>query len=82
MSHRRMGGLTVVARELSAARGKLVTRQGVYMWWKRRARNGFPDRRPMPNGKGTKRELFDIDEVIAWYDVYMSKPWQGRKRSD
>ena len=76
-----MGGLTVAARELTSVRGKLVTRQGVYMWWSRRDRNGFPERRPVVNEKtGATRLLFDLDEVLAWYDTYMSLPWQGRKR--
>lgn len=80
MAQRRMGGLTTVANELTETRGKLVTRQGVYMWWKRRERNGFPERHQVTVKSGLTRHLFDIDEVIGWYDLYMSKPWQGRKR--
>lgn len=81
MSQRRMGGLTVVARELTETRGKLVTRQGVYMWWKRRDKNGFPDKHTVITRSGGTRQQLDVDEVIAWYDDYMSKPWQGRKRA-
>ena len=80
MAQRRMGGFTVVANELTTTRGKLVTRQGVYMWWRRRDRNMFPDRHPVTTKSGGSRFLFDIDEVIAWYDWYRSQPWQGRKR--
>ena len=80
MSQRRMGGFTTVANELTAARGKIVIRQGVYMWWRRRDHNGFPDRQPVTTKSGSTRLLFDIDEVLSWYDTYMSTPWQGRKR--
>lgn len=82
MSQHRLGGPTAVARELTETRGKLVTRQGVYMWWRRRDRNGFPERVPIltPGRKNPVRELFDIDAILIWYDAYMSKPWQGRRK--
>ena len=80
MTQRRMGGFTVIARELTEVRGKLVTRQGVYMWWSRKDRNGFPDRQPVTTKTGATRMLFDIDEVTAWYDAYVLLPWQGRKK--
>lgn len=80
MSQRRMGGQTTVARELTEARGKLVTRQGVQMWWRRRDRNNFPERYPTTTKTGATRLLFDLDEVLAWYDTYMSQPWQGRRK--
>ena len=80
MSQRRMGGLTAVAQDLTSVKGKLVTRQGVYMWWKRRERNSFPERHPVTTQAGNTRLLFDLDEVAAWYDTYMSTPWQGRRK--
>lgn len=81
MTEKRYGGFTEVARELTAARGLLVTRQGVYAWWRRRDRNDFPDRHLVPNknGKGT-RQKFSLDEVSSWYIAYMAAPRQGRKR--
>jgi hypothetical protein len=80
MAQRRMGGQTAVARELTEVRGKLVTRQGVNMWWTRRDKNDFPERHPVTTQRGTTRLLFDIDEVIAWYTTYMSQPRQGRRK--
>lgn len=79
MAEKRYGGFTAVAQELTASRGLLVTRQGVYAWWRRRDKNNFPDRKPVP---GKKREQFDIDEVVRWYRKYMSIPRQGRKRPE
>jgi hypothetical protein len=52
------------------------------MWWKRRDKNGFPEKQPVTTRSGATRQQLDVDEVIAWYDVYMSKPWQGRKRAN
>jgi hypothetical protein len=75
----RTGGFTIVARELTAARRRLVTRQGVYMWWRRRDHNQFPDRFPVTTKRGSVKFVFDVESVIAWYDWYMSLSWQGRR---
>lgn len=80
MAERRVGGFTTVANELTAIKGKTVTRQGVYMWWRRRDRNQFPERHPIPSLSSDRvRMLFDIDEVTEWYQWYMGQSWHGRK---
>jgi hypothetical protein len=79
LTEKRFGGFTAVAHELTTTQRQLVTRQGVYAWWRRRDKNGFPDRKPVP---GKKREQFDLGEVSIWYVKYMATPRQGRKRID
>lgn len=64
------GGFSAVARALSTDE-KPVTRQRVYMWYKRRERNGFPER----DTRG-----FSFAEVAAWYAEYLpnhgGRPWK------
>jgi hypothetical protein len=79
MSQWRAGGFTAVAEELTKAHQKLVTRQGVYMWWTRRERNQFPDRQPITSKNGVTKLMFNLDEVLVWYDWYMSSSRQGRR---
>ena len=61
------GGFTEVARRLSDAGPRAVSRQGVYSWWRRRARSGFPDYHHI-NDDGFKQ--WDIAEVRMWYAEY------------
>lgn len=81
------GGFTDVARALSGddPDDPHVSRQGVYMWWSRRDRNGFPDPYTIQimTKKGRKRRklVFDIDEVRDWYQAY-TPSLGGRKRHD
>lgn len=65
------GGYAEVARRLTDAGPRAVTRQGVYTWWKRRNRNGFPDYHYL-DGDGAKQ--FSISEVLAWYMRYVPPP--------
>jgi hypothetical protein len=47
-----------------------VTSNQVYMWYQRRARNGFPEPRgTRKRGMGTVR-VFDLNEVLTWYVGY------------
>ncbi len=71
------GGYTVVARALAVAypepskKGlKAFTRQQVHVWWLRRDRNGFPGKYPKIVN-GSKKELFRVSEVVAWYSGYV-----------
>jgi hypothetical protein len=75
------GGFSEVARRLSDAGPRAVSRQGVYSWWKRRARNGFPDHHHL-NDDGWKE--WRIGEVISWYARYTAPPeshWGRRKEA-
>lgn len=61
------GGYTQIAAWLNERYGRQISRQNVYAWWRRRARNGFPGGRmlPTPNGGDTRRFLWKA--VHAWY---------------
>lgn len=64
---RASGGYTEVAAALSKETGMAVTRQRVWVWWSRRARNGFPEgwKRVTYSGGGVRR--FYVDDVLTWY---------------
>jgi hypothetical protein len=51
------GGFTAAARMLG------TSRQQVYIWWRRRHRNGFPERE--------EGRLFSLDEIAAWHQTYV-----------
>lgn len=61
------GGFQDTAEWLEEHFGESVTRQQVYIWWKRRDVNGFPERTP---------DGFWFPEVEAWLHQY----WATRKR--
>lgn len=64
------GGFTDVAKMLG------VTRQQVYIWWKRRNRNSFPDRYDvLVPSKGKSAKMFVMTEVASWHSTYV--PAQG-----
>lgn len=64
------GGYTDVAKALTAVSPENeVSRQLVYMWWKRRPTTGFPARHVVKLPSGEKREMFKIVEAIEWYQV-------------
>lgn len=61
-----LGGFQEAATVLSHLTGRQYARQGIQQMWKRRAVNGFPDRkRPVINGH--TRLLLDMQEVADWY---------------
>lgn len=70
---RASGGYTEVAAALTARLGTPVSRQRVWMWWSRRARNGFPNGWVRPTYRGGVRQ-FHVDEVLAWYDAHYGQP--------
>ena len=75
---KQLGGFQEAASVLSALSGRTYSRQGVQQMWKRREFNGFPDRGSWSiNGK--VRELFDLDEVEAWYHMHR-RPGGKRER--
>lgn len=77
---RRLGGFADAARELSAITDKKISRQQVYTWWKRRSRNGFPERhKAILFGK--ERDRVDLDEVLAWYPTYEPSKGGARRRA-
>lgn len=61
-------GYQQVATRLNERFGSQISRQAVYAWWRRRARNGFPEGKllPTPNGGDTRRFLWK--DVLAWYE--------------
>lgn len=66
--NRKPGGYTDTARDLSKLAGRRISRQGVWQWWHRRAKTGFPE------GQLTVRTLgrlphrfFDPEEVAVWW---------------
>lgn len=61
-----LAGFQGVAEALSTE-ARPVSRQQVYVWWVRRARNGFPDRA----NEGVGRPRFDLDAVRDWYAGYV-----------
>lgn len=74
--HEQHGGFSAVARAVSEETGDTCTRQQIFTWWLRRRRNGFPDRVRVGD-----RDLFDIDDVIAWRRSYVpSRGGRPRRR--
>lgn len=61
------GGFSEVARHLTYAGPRVVSRQGIYAWWKNRKRNGFPAAHHLDED-GHKQ--FSIAEILSWYAVY------------
>lgn len=61
-----------------------VTNKQVYMWYKRRHRNGFPApvcHRKAGNGRGAPH--FDIDAIRVWF-LYYEPPkggWYAQRRN-
>jgi hypothetical protein len=66
-TERPSGGYQRVADDLTRHAGVNITRQRVWMWWKRRGGNGFPEGWERPTLKGAVRR-FHLDEVREWYD--------------
>lgn len=76
------GGLTEVARVLNGDGDRRdISRQNVYMWWRRRETNGFPERHRVPARYGRERGVFKISEVLAWYETYVPSPGGRGKRT-
>jgi hypothetical protein len=77
------GSFTVTARYLTSL-GRSSTRQQVYMWWRRRSRNSFPERYevPVPGKPGKARQMFRLVEVKDWHERYIpSVGGRPRKQS-
>ncbi len=57
--------------------GDPIKRQGVYIWYKRRSRNGFPSRYDtgIRTREGKIKEVFKLSEIEEWYKSYV--PDQG-----
>jgi hypothetical protein len=63
------GGFTDVATALTAVTPERpVTRQLVYVWWRRRETTGFPDRVEKRLPGGETHQVFDLAETVAWYE--------------
>lgn len=74
------GGYSDIARLLTVRGPRTVSRQGVYEWYMRRDRNGFPEEAAYT---GNGRKLFRISEILAWYGNYMpsrTAHWGERKK--
>jgi hypothetical protein len=73
----RMIGYAESGRVLSRIAGYPVTRQGVWQWWHRRERNGFPEGVLVPSASGrTSHRVFRQADVTAWY-----QEWRRRQLS-
>lgn len=70
-------GLTELAKMLSTPE-RPVYRQTVYMWSKRRDRNGFPNPVRNRDRRGVK---YDPAQVKAWFEHYRPSVG-GRPRND
>lgn len=61
-------GYAGVARLLSSLAGRPVSRQGVWQWWHRRGRTGFPEGCLVIRTPGRQaHRVFDRDEVVVWW---------------
>jgi hypothetical protein len=77
------GGFQSVATILSAEPPYIpVSRQGVYSWYKRRARNGFPEMKRIAEATDRLEGLaFDLEEARVWYAQLQVKREAGRAGS-
>jgi hypothetical protein len=75
-------GPNSVATMAQVASLLMVSQNQVYMWHRRRARNGFPEaiacviaHYGVYKGSGRKRgPMWDINEVVRWYGNYQPSP--------
>jgi hypothetical protein len=76
------GGYADTARLLSRLAGYPISRQGVWQWWDRRDRSGFPEGEKIPTA-GHRREhrVFDPSEVIVWWHDYQRKMSLSSRKS-
>lgn len=78
----RYAGFEAVAKELTVKADQRISRQLVYTWWRRRSRNGFPDRKRVTLPDGRVKYWLDVDEVLKWHASYTpSKGGRHRKAS-
>lgn len=69
-----MAGYAALARIVNELAGHHVSRQGVWQWWNRRARNGFPEGELIPSNSGrTSHRVFRVGDVLAWWKSNASK---------
>jgi len=77
------GGYSNVAQHLSElSPDRRVTKQGVYMWWRRREITGFPEKHPVEMPNGTQQELFKLEETETWFESYQSRKSDRVRRVD
>jgi hypothetical protein len=63
-----MIGYAAIARLVNSMSDAVVSRQGVWQWWNRRARNGFPEGVLTPSGSGrTSHRVFRTGDITAWW---------------
>lgn len=65
------GGFAEVARRLSDAGPRRVSRQGVRAWFLSSDRNGFPE---FDHLDEDGFRVWDISEVVSWYARYVPPP--------
>jgi len=68
VTERMSGGYQVVASTLNRMfpDSPEVSRQLVWLWWKRRHRTHFPEGWERPTANGSVRRFY-LDEVVEWY---------------
>mgnify|MGYP001590969632 CR=1 FL=1 len=64
-------GIASVARFLSEALGRPVTRRQADAWRARADRNGFPRELWVTTGGGIERRIWDPDELSSWASDYV-----------
>lgn len=63
-------GFTGVAKHLSEVSGQLISKQGVYAWYQRRASTGFPEKHVVSWVDSDRTlQLFSLAEVTAWFEA-------------
>jgi hypothetical protein len=80
------GGYSEIARAVSGALGREVTRGQVWAWDRRRAQNAAGEPFPAPAGtddaapRTRPRRVFDASDVLAW--LQGGRPVPGRHHVD
>jgi hypothetical protein len=62
-----LGGFQEAADLISTLSHQQYSRQGVHQLWKRRDRNGFPERKIITIN-GYPKRYFDLAEVKEWWE--------------
>jgi hypothetical protein len=77
------GGFSNVAEQLTSLNAdRRVTKQGVYMWWRRREITGFPEKHCVTMPNGTQQQLFKLEETEEWFERYQSRKSDRARRVD
>lgn len=77
------GGLSNVADHLTRlSPDRRITKQGVYMWWRRREITGFPEKHQVDMPNGTQQQLFSLIEAERWFEEYRTRKSDRVRRDE